>query len=82
MGDVIDFQQRVMERMLEELQGMREELRGTNARLDKVEVRLLHIEAHVAQTNVRFDHLLEFTGEKWRDLDRRVTALEQQRAAP
>ena len=38
--------------------------------------RLMQVEAQIVQTNVRLDHLVEFSGERWRDLERRVSSLE------
>jgi hypothetical protein len=48
---------------------MGEQLSGVNGRLDKLEVRMERVE-------VRLDNIRDLAGDKYRDLERRIAALE------
>lgn len=77
MGEVVSLTLEILKDIRDEVRGLREDVRGTNTRLDRVEGRILQLDAQQAQTNVRLDHLLDLSSRSWRDLERRVTALEQ-----
>ncbi|MBI2896691.1 MAG: hypothetical protein HYY06_24245 [Deltaproteobacteria bacterium] len=75
---------KVADLTVEILREIRDQLQLTNKRLEKVEKRLESLEklqvATVAGLNdlrSRFDNLLEFAGDRYRDHEQRLRALEQ-----
>lgn len=86
MSDVQDLTVRILRSIRDEVAGTNARLDQTNARLDEVNVRLGRVEQSVGrleqsaeQTNARlgrlehrFDHLLDFAGERYRTLDERT----------
>jgi hypothetical protein len=75
---------KVVDLTVEILREIRDQLRLTNKRLEGVEKRLERLEklqiATVAGLNdlsSRFDNLLEFAGDRYRDHEQRIRALEQ-----
>jgi len=70
MGDVVDLTVEILKQIRDEIIGMKGEIVAM-----KSEICGLRVE--VRETNARLDHLVEFSGERWRALDRRVTELER-----
>lgn len=65
---------------VEVLKDIRSELRQSNERLGRVETRLEAVDEGIGQLNERFDHLLQISGKRWQDHDRRIRVLESRAA--
>jgi hypothetical protein len=87
MGEVVDLVVETLKGIRKDLHSLKDDVRNelralrteTREGFAAVNARLLRVEAEQAKTNARLDHLVEFSGDRWRDLDRRVTALERDR---
>jgi hypothetical protein len=65
-GEVLDLTTRI-------LIEIRDEVRGTNERVDALATR---VDTGFAQINARLENLIDIAGDRYRDLDARVRALE------
>jgi hypothetical protein len=68
-----DLTTRVLIEIREEMRGMRDELRVTNERL---ETGFAEVNAKLDQTNARLENLRDLAGDRYRELDARIRALE------
>jgi hypothetical protein len=73
-GKVEDITVQILSDIRDEIRELRDAQRLTNARLETLERATV---TGFAELRVRFDHLLEFAGDRYNDHEQRIRALEQ-----
>jgi chromosome segregation ATPase len=72
-----DLTVRILQDIRDDIRGTNQRLDETNQRLDETNRRLERMDTRLGRLEGRFDNLLEFAGDRYRDHEERISACER-----